>query len=452
MFQPTISHLEDAVLTLALLALCMALLVYLMMETYHRRQIARSARRLILSSKLFPPLGGKELRAFWSRSGRVDRELIEDLLVDMCRSPDAQVRAQVQRSVIESRIIDRWLKEIAHLRVSHRVRAAARLGFVRDSRGVQALVRAAEDSSAEVRLAVTMSLGRLRDPMGLPGLLKLAARPAKEIPDLTLAAALAACAKDCPARVLSLLKAPQTRQRIVGAWALSEVADATVLDALLATARDPEPEVRAKVARALARLKSPKSSEALRRLARDPHWFVRVRALDALGKLQAPAEEGAMLAGLKDNVREVRYRAAFALRNTLGMRGDLVAKVFATQPRSSFDSLISEWDHAGFIWEAVAGLSTRDYARFLESQEILRTLIAAGVVRGLEHMILVFPDVKVRLRLLRLFLEVPLQAYQAELLALAGQPQCDHRVTAAIRKALPSLGTPGVATVKPSMV
>jgi len=452
MIQPTLQQIALAVGVLGVLALSLALTVYLLMEIYHRRQIARNARRLILSSKLYPPLSGKALQELWSHSGRGDRELIEDILVDMCRTPDQRLRTVVERSIMEAGIVERWLQALQSSWAAVRVRAVVRLGFVHDARGVVELARIAADRSGEVQLAVILSLGRLRDPRGVPGLLRIVAQGAKGIPDLTLAAALAACVGKSPGRLAALLKAPDARQRVIGAWALSEVADDTVLQPLLAAAKDPEPEVRAKVARALARLPNPKSLQALHRLASDAIWFVRVRALDALGQLSAISEETIVLAGLQDKVREVRYRAAFALRRLGGMRGELVEKVLASLPRSSFETLMSEWDQAGFLWDVVSGLSTHDFEGFVESQNTLRMLIAAGVLRGLTHLILVFPDLKVRLRLLRLFLENPTPGARGELLGLSRQPKCDRRVAAAIGRAFPSPGERVAAGVEPSRV
>src|SRR5260370_30461747 len=87
------------------------------------------------------------------------------------------------------------------------------------------------------------------------------------------------------------------------------------------------------------------------------------------------------------------------------MGGEGVEEVFDAQAGSSFDSLMSEWDHAGFIWEVVAGLSSRGFARLRESRATLRVLITAGKLRALAHLILVFPDIRARLRVLRLFIE-----------------------------------------------
>ncbi len=438
MSNSSIRLFEHAVIALGLIALALGLTVYVLMEIQYRLQIGRNARRLILSSKLFPPLSGEALHAFWSRSWWSDQELIEDILVDMCRSSSTQVREVVERSIVEAGLLDRWIKQSKKGGVSRRLLAAKRLGLVPHMRSVFELGRAASDRSPEVRLAVTLSLGRLKDSRGLPGLLRIAADPPPTIPDLALAAALAGCAKKCPSRLATLLQAKTVRSRIIGALALSETADASLIRYLQAGTRDAEAEVRAKVARALARIRAPEAVEALCALARDPVWFVRVRALDALGRLQATAAEETVNAALKDSVREVRSRAAFALRQIRGMKGEVIREVLAANSRDSFESLISEWDRAGYLWEAVAGLSTRDFPRFRESKAILKVLVAAGEVGALTHLVLVFPDIKVKLRLLRLFLIEPSAGTQSALKGLADRSGCDRRLAAAIRRAFPS--------------
>ncbi len=62
-------------------------------------------------------------------------------------------------------------------------------------------------------------------------------------------------------------------------------------------------------------------------------------------------------------------------------------------------------------------------------------LIAAQATRALENFVLVFPDLKVRLRLLRLFTESPTAALRASLKSLARHPGLDPRVAAKLANA-----------------
>lgn len=437
--------LQDAVYVLSLLTLLIALVVYLLMETQHRRQLAHDARRLILASKLVPHGDDATLEALWGRSSRLDREIIEEILMDEARSGEVISAGVLTRSLIAVGIYERWIKQLKAGRVSQRVRAALKLGYLYDLAGVQALASAAGDPSPQVQMAVALSLGRLAQARGLPGLIRLAHCPPKMIPDFTLAAALAACAHECPDQLMELLQAPQARTRMVGAWAISEVANASVLPRLLVAARDPDAEVRAKVARALGRIDVQESIDELLHMARDPIWFVRIRALDALGRLRASAGAAVALASLQDEVREVRYRAAFALRQTLGMTSQVVAEVLATGSGLSFDSMISEWDRAGYLWNLAAGLSTGDWPRFLDSRDTLQALIASGVTRVLVHLVNAYPDLKIRLRLLRLLLASADPKVRTGLAALLSRPGLDRRLAVAIKKALPDVPTAGLA-------
>jgi HEAT repeat protein len=432
---PSTNLLQSAVLLLAIATLSTALAVYLLMELHYRWQLAWQARRLLLASKISSSPGSEALRALWSRAGRADREIIADILVEQCRSPDKKWGDRVQQSIVAAGILESWAQDLRRRRKFRRMQAAVRLGYVRDVRSLEALVQAATDPAGEVQLAVTLSLGRLKDWRGLPGLMRLAADPPEAIPDLTLAAALAAAGGGRADRLANLLQASGSRTRIIGAWALSEAADRTALRQLLAASQDPEPEVRAKVARALSRIPLPESIEAALRLARDPVWFVRLRALAALGQMRASSAESLALDRLQDEVREVRFRAAATLRQIRGMKGEIVREVLATRPRLSFDSLISEWERAGFLWDVVAGLSTRNFSRYVESRELLRVLVAAGVTGALVNFVLIFPAIKIRLRLLRYLIEAATPQLRADLLALAERPGIDPRVAAKVRQA-----------------
>jgi hypothetical protein len=217
-----------------------------------------------------------------------------------------------------------WIEELKTGGAARRARAAIKLGHLREPRGVEALVAAATDPSAEVQLAVTLALGRMGDPAGLP----------------------------------------------------------------------------------------------------------------ALGKHGAPSDRETLLQGLDDPVPEVRARAAYALRQVWGMDHQIVANALTTRSRRSINSLISEWDRAGFLYHLVAGLVTRDMARFAASQGLLQMLITAGITQTLASLVLVFPDVKVRLRLVRLLLKNPSSVVAAELQSLVDRPECDARVASAIRRAL----------------
>ena len=444
--------LKSAVIILSLATLGTAAAIYALMEFHFRRQLARQARRVILENRLSLAPAETQPEVFWSKSSRRDQEIILDVLVDQSAGAESRGQEAIFQTLAALGVIDRWLRELHQGSVRERVRAATRLASVRDPLAVEALTRAAEDGAWEVRLAVTVALGRLKEPQGVEGLIRVAQNSERSVPDLTLAAALAACAEKEPALLGDLVRSREPRLRILASWALSEIADRSVLGLLLGITFDPDPEVRAKSARALARVHERETVAALMRLARDPVWFVRVRALDALGALGDAAGEDTALQGLEDPVREVRARAASTLRQICGMKGEVAAKVLAAASRRGFNSLISEWDRAGFVWEVVKGLSTGDWAHYQESLRTARILIEAGTTHALANFVLVFPDLKVRLRLVQLFRESSLPDAREEILSLARQPECHRLVKRKIEELFADAAPVSAATNQHSRV
>jgi HEAT repeat protein len=428
----SVELLRSAVLVLGLSCLAVAVVVFFLMEIRYHNQLTREARRVMLGNLLIPSWDAETLRDVWRSGGGADQEILEEILVAHQEGLEPEEGGKFEQAVVGSGIYEHWLKQLSTGDVAHRVTAAISLGHFRDARGVQALVRAAEDPTPEVRLAVALSLGRLRDPGGLPGLIALSRQPGV-LPEPTLSAALAACAAGCPERLVPLLEDREVRVRLIGAWALSEVANPSVLPQLRKAARDVDAEVRAKAARALGHVPDLASVEILVELARDPVWFVRVRALDALGKLRAREAEAVAQAGLGDNVREVRYRAAYALRQIAGMECGVALRVLRASPRRNFNSLLSEWERAGFLWQAAQDLSTHDWTRHIASREFLKELIGVGVTRALEDFVRTHPNLKVRLRLVRLLADARSGQVGEHLLSVAQQPECDRRVAAAIQ-------------------
>jgi HEAT repeat protein len=431
-----------AVEILCVIALGMGLATYLSMELRHRLLIARQARRLILASRIPASPNFEKLREVWQRSGRRDRKLLADLLLDLVRLPGGVWEGQALRAISELGIRDGWLRDLKSRRQSVRVQAAIQLSFCRDDESVQALNGAAEDPSRDVALAVVLGLGRLRSAKAVGALIRIASRRDCAVPDLTLAAALAAAAESEPGRLSEMLHARDARLRILGSRALSEVANASVLPDLLESLGDSEPEVRASLCRALAKAGSPQSLEALRKLAEDPVWFVRVRAMDALGRLKDPGAVRTVVTALDDSNPAVRTRAAWALRQIHGMDREWGARIIKEGSRRRAFSLVSEWDRAGWLWEVVAGLLPHDPERAAASREAIARLIEAGLFRALASFLRVYPDREVRLRLLDALLASRRPGLRRELAAIAAEARSPEPIADKINEALRMTDSP----------
>ncbi|MGA3325194.1 MAG: HEAT repeat domain-containing protein [Terriglobia bacterium] len=429
---PSLQFLQTAVVVMALCNFVLGVGMFFLMQVRYSRNLAHGTRRISFANLIVSPWDGKNLEELWAASARDDREAIEEVLASDSQLVSDDEREPFQRFVTGRSIYANWIQHIRTGRSLERVRSAKMLGYFPDERGVQALADGLRDPSPKVALSCVLSLGRLEAPAAVPALMNSLSTLPKSIPDITLTAVLAGCARQTPSTLAELLKSPEDRIRILGAWAISEVADKTVLRELVNAAPDAHPEVRAKVARGLARIPDPASVEALITLARDPVWFVRLRALHSLGELRAPEGGEVALAALADEVREVRYRAAYALRKIQGMKSEVVLNILRTGSRSGFDSLISEWERAGFLDSIAREISEPEGTRASQSREFLRVLIGANITSTLENFVLFYPNPEVRWGLANLLLESPHPGVLDRLQALAKDPRCDARIARAI--------------------
>ncbi len=443
----SLGFLETALIVLALCNFVLGVGMFFLMQVRYSQNLARGTRRLSYASLIVPPYDVASLEGLWAVAPREDREAIEEVLIEESFFSGEENRAGFLQAVTASSIHAAWIQRLKKGRTLDRVHAARILGYFPDEGGVRALTQALGDSSAKVALSAVLSLGRLKAGTAVPALVEALPHLPRIIPDITLTAVLASCARNEPKSLAQLLKSPDDRIRHIGAWALSDIADASVLADMVSAANDSYAEVRAKVARGLARIPQALSVQTLAVLAYDPVWFVRLRALHSLGELGMPEGAGIAFAGLDDEGHEVRSRAAYALRKIQGMNLDLAVEVLRTKPRSSFESLISEWERAGFLDGLAQNLADPGSEKADASREFLRVLIGAGVTSTLESFVLLYPDAEIRMRIVRLLLEAPQPQVRAQLAMLARDPHCDPRVAQAITnvEAVPAAQNPSKA-------
>ncbi len=429
---PSLEFLETALVVLALCNFVLGVGMFFLMQARYSHNLAGGTRRLGYASLIVPPYDVQSLEGLWAVAPHEDREAIEEVLVSESFFSGEENRKGFIEAVTASSIHAGWIRRLGKGRTLERVRAARLLGYFPDKRGVQALANSLRGVPPKVALSCVLSLGRLKARAAVPALVEALPHLPRIIPDITLTAVLASCARSEPKALAQLLKSPDDRLRHIGAWALSDIADQTVLTDLAAAANDSYPEVRAKIARGLARIHHALSVQMLAVLAYDQVWFVRLRALHSLGELGMPEGAGIAFAGLDDESHEVSSRAAYALRKIQGMNIDLAVEVLRTKPRSSFNSLISDWERAGFLDGLAHDLADPGSEKANASREILRVLIAAGVTSTLESFVLLYPDPEIRLRIAHLLREAPQPNVRAQVAALAQDPRCDPRIARVI--------------------
>lgn len=419
---------------MALCNLVLGIGMFFLMQVRYSRNLARGTRRLTFANLMGSPWDAKSLEELWEDSAADDRMAIEDVLATETHFASELEVSVFRGAVTGCSVYTSWLARLRTGRMLERVRAARMLGYFPDGRGIQALTQALHDRSPKVVLSSLLSLGRLRALAAVPELVKSLPDLPRTIPNVTLTAVLAGCARQEPESLAGLMKSADERLRLVGAWAISEIADTSVLTHLVAAIADRYPEVRAKVARGLGRIPDAESVAALQIMVRDPVWFVRYRALRALGDLRAPEGTDPALSALADEVREVRYGAAYALRKIRGMESRIVVELLRAGGQLGFDSLISEWDRAGFLYLLAGELTHPAEVQVNASREFLKILIDHGITSTLESFVLLYPDPEVRWMLANLLLDAPRAEPPDRLLALVENPRCDPRIAELIQR------------------
>ena len=110
------------------------------------------------------------------------------------------------------------------------------------------------------------------------------------------------------------------------------------------------------------------------------------------------------------------------------MESSIVIDLLRTGATLSFDSLISEWDRAGFLYTLAGDLTDSGDRRAKTSREFLQVLIDEGITSTLESFVLLYPNGAVRWILANLLVNSPRRDLQDRLVALAENSRCDPRI------------------------
>jgi beta-lactamase regulating signal transducer with metallopeptidase domain/HEAT repeat protein len=180
---------------------------------------------------------------------------------------------------------------------------------------VAALVRALEDSVAEVREDAAYALGRLEAREATEELQRALARDAA--PQVREMAAWAlgqiAARGSVPGLGAAARHDSAESVRTMAVWALGHVDDAAAVPALVAVLRDASAEARGRAAWALGTIEPAQAPAELRAALHDPAAEVRLRAAWALGRIGDSTVAPALAEAMRDPATEVRRAVLWAL-------------------------------------------------------------------------------------------------------------------------------------------
>ena len=209
-----------------------------------------------------------------------------DALILALNDTDKEVRETAMAALARShdpRAFDPLMTSLSDSSDDVREQAAFGLGQLRDARAVDALSAALmKDAKANVREQAAFALGQIRSPKAVD--------------------ALTAALRD---------SGDDVREQAV--FALGQIRDERAVDPLIAALKDQSADVREQAAFALGQLRSAKAIEALVVALKDSNASVREQVAFALGQLRDPRAVDGLTIALKDPSASVRRQAAFAL-------------------------------------------------------------------------------------------------------------------------------------------
>jgi HEAT repeat protein len=319
----------------------------------------------------------QELLKVFPKSGRLEREVIEGMIIDRLEIAPLDEAQRLIRCLRETGLLDARIVEARKLRGWRRRKALATLGRTRAPEAIAALAESLESREFETRTAAVRGLGRTALAEAGEAILRCLTESGLDVPPQALQNALLSSCRARPSLLLAYLQRTHGEVRELLARVLAEIATPELGDELLLLAEDPLPEMRASAARALESAKVQGAFEALERLARDPEWFVRLRAVTALANFANPRALQILLNSICDANRYVRLRAASSLVRQQPEILEILHQVVQTRDSYALQALISELERSGEfskVLEMLARPGGRD-----EATEMLQGALAAGL-------------------------------------------------------------------------
>ncbi len=363
-------------------------------------------RRWAIEPKVLSFVHGDEASIrpqFPSGVGRLDRQVLEDVLLGHIQRVKGIERDRLQSAIDELGYVDRFLMQLSSRNWWTRAQAAEKLGLSGASRATQRLVATLEDPVPEVRIRSAKALGIIGGKAAMRPLIEAldnrsrwsTIRIADILSDmgLTVVSELTSCfpalapggklaALDILGRVRSLHVAPWIRERL----------------------DDPDPDVRARACHALGAIGDQDADQQLRRALRDSTWPVRAMAAKALGRIRRLEAIPDLCEAMRDPEWWVRSNAAGALR-VMGAPGT-DALVFMLEDRDTFarHQAISMLEESGFLDEKVDLLARLDEGERREGEALVRRFLSAGPTGRIHERAASHRDATVR-RTLRTMIE-----------------------------------------------
>jgi HEAT repeat protein len=400
------SWLQNPAQSLFVVLGCTAICILMLLSAILLRRLTRNRY-----------LRHRDMRVLWARqnwdeiirmkippeswlSNRLDREIVEETLLDRIEAPGSEDPAALRLFAKQSGLLNRRIWEVRHLNGSGFRRSLLALGRMQNPEGIPPIVAAMRSKKRRLIVEAIRSLGMIGSPQAAEPILEMLQSDMGCCPPQSLQIALVNCFRRASTALLEKTINAGDPLRPLLARVLAEVANGSTSGDLLSIAEDPLAEVRACAARVLAAVRPPYARAALVQLACDQEWFVRLRAVVALGELKDREGMRVLVKALCDSNRLVRLRAAAALVQLEGEESYVFQFTVETGDRYALQALVSEMERSGRIAEMAGALS--DPLQRQGREAALQAALLGGAECMLLDLWLHHPEREVRVRLGRL--------------------------------------------------
>jgi len=290
------------------------------------------------------------------------------------------------------------LRRVSRLHFLVRAKAAENLGIIRHKESWPLLVKALDDSHADVQTVAARALAAIGEPASFPMLLNRLQRVVLDGSDHLSLRTMKSAAVSFPLKqadeLLPLLAALNGRLRFQAVDILREMVEREAareaefqldrqnlspeLTELFVTKLcfDENPDARARSALTLSYLLDLRATPALVTLLEDPQWFVRLHAVRSLAKRKFLSQADAIGKRLTDSQWMVREAAARTLM-VFGRAGldQLTRHFLETQDRYSREQVADEMQRAGLLPTLLAQYASEPKG---DEVEVFRQLSGMG--------------------------------------------------------------------------
>ncbi|MDX2028868.1 MAG: HEAT repeat domain-containing protein [Alphaproteobacteria bacterium] len=325
-------NLWHASLVLALMALGVAILLFLRRIYENHRNAKRKNRRGELERVFWGAMAAAQplLPSTLPRLNRDDAMLVCDLALDILRP----LRGEEANRVI--RLLQSWplrsyaRQTLAQGRRGQKIRMLSLLAHFDDGESLHLLQQHISDRDFYVQLAALRSLAGRNAVEAMPAILEELSR-AKRQNSAMLADVLGRFGE--PALpMLTALAASQAQMevRLAAITAMTSIGSLDAVPGLVELASDSLPDIRAQAIRALAGFGDIRAEPVVLQALNDSEDYVRTQAAGAAGRLQIYAAAPMLAVLLSDPVWWVRYRSAEALYR-MGVIGQALLRAHSTE-------------------------------------------------------------------------------------------------------------------------